>query len=303
MKKCLITGTNSYIGNSLSEYLQAFEECATENLSLRGKDWQQMSFSSYDTIFHMVGKAHADIGKVSKEEQREYYTVNCDLALQVARKARKEGVSQFVYMSSTIVYGDSAPVGKAKHITSVRETGPTNFYGDSKLRAEEELLALENDHFRVAIVRAPMVYGKGSKGNFPLLARIAEKTPIFPSVSNQRSMVYIENLTEFLRLLAESGQGGIFHPQNAEYVTTAEMVCRIAAIRGKRIRLLRILNPFVRIAARIPGKLGGMTNKAFGSLTIDPALSQVSFGQYAKYGLEESIRRIYENQRHNDLLQ
>lgn len=300
MRQILITGSNSYVGNSVEAYLKEYnntqggELYCVEKCSLREASWQQESWNAYDAVLHMVGIAHADVGNVSEETKKRYYEINRDLAVRAAEKAKREGVRQFVYMSSVIVYGDSAPVGDQKVITADTKPAPANFYGDSKWQAEKALKKLEDASFAIAIVRAPMIYGRDSKGNFPLLAKLAEKTPIFPSLNNQRSMLYVENLAEFIRLLAESGRGGVFFPQNREYVTTSQMVQAIAAAKGKRIRLWRVLNPLVKLAGKMPGKIGGMVNKAFGSLTIDQELSVRDIDGYQRYSLKESIGRIYE---------
>ncbi len=297
MKRILITGATSYIGNAVEQYLMEYNaaqgrECyRVDKISLRDGAWENYDFTSYDTLLHVAGIAHADIGKVSEESKQEYYAVNCELAVKVARKAKKQGVPQFVYMSSVIVYGDSARVGETKHITREMPAAPANFYGDSKWQAEQKLQELTDENFVIAMVRCPMIYGKGSKGNFKLLCKLADKLPVFPEVTNYRSMLYIENLAEFLRQLAEMGIGGIFLPQNREYVTTAHMVKMIRGAKGKQTKLLRFLNPFVKLASRMPGKIGGMTNKAFGSLTIDKDISTREIGEYQVCSLEESVQR------------
>ena len=125
----------------------------------------------------------------------------------------------------------------------------------------------------MAVLRLPFVYGRDSKGNYPFLVKIAERTPVFPDIKNERSMLYIENLAEFIRKMIDSGRGGLFFPQNGEYVTTAQMVKQIGRAKGKKIYLWSILNPLVWLASRMPGKIGRLTNKAFGSLTVDQALS------------------------------
>lgn len=275
MKRILITGAGSYIGTNVERYLMQYnaaqgrELYRVDTLSLRDPAWENYDFAPYDTILHMAGKAHADIGHVSEAVKQEYYNVNCELAVRTAKKAKEQGVPHFVYLSSVIVYGDSAKVGEKKRIGLDTPAAPANFYGDSKWQAEEKLRELEQADFQVAIVRPPMVYGKGSKGNFPLLVKLAEKMPIFPAIPNERSMIYVGNLAEFLRLLTESGQGGIYLPQNKEYVTTAEMVKAIGAAKGKKIHLIKAMNPLVKLASKVPGKIGGLANKAFGSLTID----------------------------------
>lgn len=297
MKHILITGADSYIGTGVERYLQEYNAVHggacyhIDTISQLEDGWRNYDFSPYDAVFHVTGIAHADIGRVSEETKALYYRVNRDLARETAERAKAQGVRQFIYMSSVIVYGDSAPAGKEKHITAATPLTPANFYGDSKKQAEEALLPLEDGAFHVAVLRPPMIYGPGSKGNYPLLAKLAALTPVFPDLLNERSMLYLDNLAEFIRLLIEDGRGGIFFPQNAEYVTTARMVQAIGAARGKRIRLWKLLNPLVSLAAHMPGRIGGMANKAFGSMTVDQELSVRDFDGYRIVGLEESINR------------
>ncbi|MDE6675612.1 MAG: sugar nucleotide-binding protein, partial [Acetatifactor sp.] len=198
-----------------------------------------------------------------------------------------EGVGLFLYPSSIIVYGDSAPYGKSRGVTPETPADNPHFYGNSKIRAEEELRKLE---LQIVILRLPMVYGKGSKGNYPLLAKLADKLPFFPDIQNQRSMIYIENLCEFIRQRIEEGKGGLYFPQNAEYTTTSQMVQEIAAAHGRKVRLLKAMNPLVALASRMPGKIGIMANKAFGSLVYDKSMSG-DMESYCLYDLRESIRR------------
>jgi UDP-glucose 4-epimerase len=308
MKRILITGEKSYLGKNVDRYLQEYNASQgrqiyqVDMISLRDESWENISFAPYDTVIHMVGMAHADIEHVSEEIKEKYYEVNCGLAVRTAKKAAKEGVGQFIYMSSVIIYGDSAPVGKKKCITRDTVPAPASFYGDSKLKAEQELTKLSQSYensdrgFNVAIIRSPMVYGRESRGNFATLEKLAAKLPIFPDMKNERSMIYIDNLAEFIRLLSESGRGGIFYPQNEEYVSTSRMVEKIGESMGRKIHLCSLLNPLVKAASHMPGKAGSMADKAFGSLTIDRELSFESFQGYCKYSLEESIKKIYENQ-------
>lgn len=304
MKRILITGAGSYIGTNVEQYLarynaeQGYEHYRIDTISQKEEDWVNYNFSPYDVVFDVTGIAHADIGKVTEAERALYYQVNCDLAVKTAVKAKVEGVKQFIYMSSIIVYGDSAPVGQKKHITKETVPCPANFYGDSKWQAEKQLEPLGEEEFKVAILRPPFIYGDGSKGNYPMLARLAKKLPIFPTIQNERSMLYIENLCEFIRLLIESGEGGVFFPQNAEYSTTYDMVNCIAKSHGKHIYGCGVLNPFVKLASKCSGKIGGLANKAFGSLTYDESMSRV-IGEYQIYSLRESIERTEQKSKIN----
>lgn len=297
MKRILITGAGSYLGTSIERYLQEYnaengrEYYRVDTISVRGEEWESYDFSPYAAVLHVAGIAHADVGKVTEEEKALYYQVNRDLALRVAERAKGQGVGQFLYMSSIIVYGDSAPVGRSRVITADTEPKPASFYGDSKLQAERLLTGLESPSFHVAVLRPPMIYGRGSKGNYPLLARLAVKLPVFPDIPNCRSVLYVENLAEFVRLLVDSGKGGLFFPQNRETAATSRMVQAIGRARGKRVMLWKVLNPLVYLAAMAPGKIGRMTNKAFGSLALDKELSVRDIDGYQRYGLEESIER------------
>lgn len=252
--------------------------------------WREKSFAGYDAVFHVAGIAHADVGHVSEERKAFYYKINRDLAIETARKAKEDGASQFVFMSSMIVYGESAGLGKKKVITKDTKPHPANFYGDSKWQADKGVRKLADDSFHVAVLRPPMIYGKGSKGNYPLLAKMAKKLPVFPDIQNERSMLYIGNLCEFLCLLMQSGEGEIYFPQNAEYVRTSEMVRLIARTAGHRIWITKLLNPAVWLAGRIPGKVSGMVNKAFGNMTYELEMSEVFDGKYRCFDLERSIR-------------
>lgn len=305
MKKVLILGANSYIGCSFQAYVEQNYpgEFQVDRVSLRGNGWQEADWSEYDSVLNVTGKAHADIGSLTEEEKQEYYAVNCELACDAAKKALESGVGQYIYLSSIIVYGDSSNAGHPVHITKDTVPAPSNFYGDSKWQAEQKLGKLfdgytgkekkagNGKNTELAVVRPPMIYGKGSKGNFRMLTKIAEKLPFFPKTKNQRSMLYIENLAEFLRLLVDSGRGGLFLPQNADYVSTAEMVREIGAAKGKKIHLWRWMNPLVWLAGKVPGKIGGMVQKAFGSLTIDQKLSRQELDGYQRFGLRESVER------------
>uniref|UniRef100_UPI0025F131DF NAD-dependent epimerase/dehydratase family protein n=1 Tax=Ruminococcus sp. TaxID=41978 RepID=UPI0025F131DF len=240
MKKVLITGAGSYIGTSFEEYLKQWpDKYLVDTLDMIGEGWTKYDFSGYDTVYHVAGIAHSDNGKISREKAKLYYEVNTKLTIRTAMKAKKAGVKQFIFMSSAIVYGDSASIGKKKMITKDTPVSPANCYGDSKVKAERGLNKLDDVNFKVVILRPPMIYGKGSKGNYPLMSKLAQKMPVFPYVDNCRSMLYIENLMEFVRLMIENEERGTFWPQNAEYSNTSELVKMIGNAHGKRILLLR----------------------------------------------------------------
>lgn len=235
MKRILITGANSYIGTSFENYVKQWPEAYhVDTVDMIDGSWREKSFTGYDTVFHVAGIAHSDSGKISKEREALYYKINTDLTIETAKKAKADGVKQFIFMSSIIVYGDSAPIGKQKIITKDTSPGPTNCYGDSKLQAENGIL-----------------------------------------------------LAEFVRLIADNGNHGVFWPQNSEYSNTSDIVSMIAWVHGKSLWLTEGFNWFLPAAARITG----LINKAFGNLIYEQGMSAYS-DHYQLIGLKESIKRI-----------
>ena len=285
MIKVLITGADSYIGTSFEKYInEHFEDYCIDTVDMIDGTWKERDFSAYDTIFHVAGLAHSDVGNVSEDVKAKYYSVNTDLTIETAKKAKAEGVGQFIFMSSAIVYGDSAPIGKNKLITKDTPICPANFYGDSKVQAENGLIELDDENFKVVVLRPPMIYGKNSKGNYPILSKLARVCPIFPYVKNQRSMLYVKNLAEFVRLMIVNGERGIFFPQNAEYSNTSELIKMIADAHGKNVLLVKGFSCCLRIMSL----LTGLVNKAFGNMTYEMSMSEYK-DNYRICDLKKSI--------------
>lgn len=300
-KKVLITGANSYIGESFQVFAEENYEKNFEidTLDMLDPEWRKKDFSAYDIVYHVAGIAHADVGNVSEEVKQKYYAVNTDLSIEVARKAKEEGVKEFIFMSSMIVYGDSAPYGKRKIIDKNTVPHPANFYGDSKLQADVGVRELADANFKVIVLRPPMIYGKGSKGNYPILAKLARKLPIFPEVTNERSMLHIDNLCEFLcqiMLIKEiTNESVVLIPQNVEWTKTSDMVHEIAKVSGKKIISLKMLAPAVWIGGKIPGKIGELVNKAFGNNAYSQDMSEYEGIDYRMVDLKESVEKTEGN--------
>ncbi len=277
MKRILIIGAESYIGTSLEKWLSRYPlEYNIETIDVRLDDWRNEDFSSFDVAFHVAGIADV---KETRSNRQLFYRVNRDLAYEVALKAKSEGVKQFMFVSSIYVYGLQKGV-----IDKNTPLEPRTSYGKSKLEAEKLVKSLEDHRFTVTILRPPMVYGKGCKGNYPRLAKLALIAPVFPDIDNKRSMIHIDNLCEFVKVLIDNRLGGTFFPQNPEYVKTSEMVRLIARSHGKEIRLTRIFNPIIKML-RIP-----VVTKVFGDLVYSKDLSSSGL-EVRMISLEESIHR------------
>ncbi|MBR4413269.1 MAG: NAD-dependent epimerase/dehydratase family protein [Lachnospiraceae bacterium] len=303
MKKILITGAGSFIGTSFEKYIENHANCSQYEISvmdtLTGKKVgdeteDTWNFAGFDVVFHVAGIAHADVGKVTEEGKELYRKVNTELAIETAKKAKAAGVGQFIFMSSAIVYGASSPIGKEKIINKDTKPEPENFYGESKLNAEIGLLELTEDNatnennsgkaFNVVILRPPMIYGPGCKGNYNSLRKFALKFPVFPKVANERSMLYIDNLCEFIRLMIDNDESGIFHPANKELSNTSEMVKMIAEAHGKKKALMGGLTWLLKLLSHFTG----LVNKAFGNLTYAEELTEYK-ENYRVFSLRESI--------------
>ncbi|MGI6654243.1 MAG: NAD-dependent epimerase/dehydratase family protein [Christensenellales bacterium] len=273
MKRILITGANSYIGTSVEKHLAQWpEQYHVDTIDMIDGSWREKSFVGYDSVFHVAGVAHQDSGRITEERKQLYYKVNTELTIDTAQKAKVEGVRQFIFMSSIIIYGTSGKIGEQKVITRETKPAPEGAYGDSKLQAELGIKPLQDEHFVVCILRPPMIYGPGSKGNYPLLEKAALKLPFFPDIWNERSMLHIDGLWRFVKEAIDEKFNGIFFPQNKEYICTSRMVKEIANTFGKKIHMTKVFNPLMRF---LSGKVA-VVDKVFGNLVIARDISSLN---------------------------
>lgn len=282
MKNLIIVGANSYIGNSFKEYFKNNEYNITEIDSLI-TPVKDMDFSGADCVLHLAGIAHIS----SKIPAEDYFKVNRDLAISVAEKAKKDGTKQFIFMSSMIIYGENEKIGKIDIITEKTMPNPKNAYGKSKLEADLHIQKLNSENFKTVVIRTPMVYGKGCKGNFPKLVKMALKIPIFPNIKNQRSMIYIKNLCEFIKLIIINNESGLFYPQNKDYISTLDIIKTVRQHHNKKTLLIKIFNPIIYLLAKVNTNI----NKLFGNKVYDKEISNYFDNKYQIVDNKESIIR------------
>jgi len=319
MKKILITGAGSYVGESVRNYIlkTAPGEFLIDSVDTMGDNWKKADYSQYDTVFHVAGIAHVN---ADPKMEPLYYKVNRDLTIEVAKHAKASGVKQFIFMSSQIVFHESQSL-KTEMLTRETKEQPNGFYGDSKLQAELGLKALvqsgseqvgmgkngttpnqseqiqtssgelvesnQNQQMKICILRPPMIYGPNSKGNFLRLGWLATKTPIFPCWHNRRSMLYVDNLGEFVKQAVLRDLEGTFYPQNKELADTVDIVKFFAKKYNHKIWISRIFNPFVWMGSFVLQPL----NKMFASYYYDPEMSKVDF-DYQLVSQEESFKTL-----------
>lgn len=278
MKKILITGANSYIGQSLENWLEKSQgDYQVDTLDMINPAWKEYDFSPYNSIFHVAAIVHKNEKNLNQDL---YDKVNRDLPIDLANLAKQAGVKQFIFLSSMSVYGN-----EEENITNNTATKPSTYYGKSKLAAENGLKKLADDSFNLLILRPPMVYGPNATGNYTRLSKLSKLTVAFPKINNNRSMIFIDNLMEFIKQAIDRELSGLSFPQNKEYVTTSTLVKTIRQANGKKTLLTSIFNPILNQLTGI-----GQFNKLFGNLVYDQGLSQEAF-DYNVVNFEESIRK------------
>jgi nucleoside-diphosphate-sugar epimerase len=239
-KKILIIGVTSYIGTSFANWVLKYpHQYIVESCSSRDGLWKSVDFSMYDAVINVAGICHVD---ADPKMEALYYRINRDLCEELAKKSKESGVKQFIFLSSMIVFDNLTG-----EITNQTIPNPNNFYGKSKLQADQKIHSLQSDLFNVVSIRPPIVYGPNSNGNFQKLYNFSVWSPLFPNLNNKRSMIYIDNLSEFIRLTIDNFCHGIFYPQNNEYVNVSETAQLISALEGRKIYLTQIFNPLIRL--------------------------------------------------------
>ncbi|MDR0234257.1 MAG: NAD-dependent epimerase/dehydratase family protein [Zoogloeaceae bacterium] len=250
--------------------------------------WQPVC-RDIEVIFHLAGRAHRGHDS-SKSARLVYFRDNLEITRALAEAAMKERVRRFVFASSVAVYGTASAIGEAFREDTPVAPHPDNVYAQSKLAAEEFLLssALES-----VVVRLPLVYGAGVKGNMAALMRLARSGLPLPlaGIDNRRSFINIPNCVDFFITAAcHPGAGGrIFLASDREDATTPELIRAIAREIGKPARLFSVPSGFLKSARFL---LGPRLEKLTGNFQIDPAASCALLDWSPKVSLSEGIAQM-----------
>lgn len=274
----LIFGAGSYIGEHYREALEARGHRLTMVDAIKIKP-KEINFNGIDTVINVAGIAHV---KITPDMESLFYKVNTDLAIELCKEAKTHGVKQYIYMSSMNVYGDTS-----ERIYTRNQESPKNFYGRSKWLADKGIHELESENFKVASVRPPVVYGKGCKGNFVLLVKLSKLFFVFPYFKNTKSMIYIDNLSNFMCELVENMDGGYFHPQNAKHTNIGEIIKEVRTAMGKKT----IIIPGFGWAVRLLMKMSHKAERAFSDDYYDLEFSKYNNNTYCCIGFNDSIKR------------
>lgn len=288
MKKVIVVGEHGYVSTTFQKYIREQKKDMTLTvISSRDHKWEQVDFHGYDAVFNASGLAHTN---AKQGTEQDYMDVNGRLPGELARKAKREGVKIFVSISSNIVYGDFADIGTPFLISDKTEPKPTGIYGRSKILGEQTAFAEETDDFHVAVIRPPLIYGETAPGNFALLAKFALRTPIFPDIYNEQSMIYIDNLCELIYLIIENNDRGMFYPQEREYIHTCQLVHDIARAAGHSIWMTKLFNPLLKLGSPYLRFI----QRSMGNMAYVKEISGHYDWKYIVVPYEESVRRIAE---------
>ena len=274
----LITGSNGFVGNYfINKYKGKYE---IKTFSFLKDDINSLDCIDLDVVFHLSALVH-QMGGASVDE---YERVNVTQTLKLAKKAKESGVKHFVFMSTVKVYGEETNSVYTEH----SECHPEDEYGKSKLRAEIELQKLENDAFRVSIIRTPIVYGYGVKANIKSLVKLVNKIPILPfgDIENRRSMVYIGNLCHLVDVVIEQQKAGIFLASDDEPLSTTRLIELIAKNLGKKVYLVKI--PFFETLLKLLKP--SFYKRLYGSLKVDNSITKEKLSLKNPYSVEEGIK-------------
>ena len=281
MKKTLmITGASGFIGtNFINRYKDDFNIipiCLIENKP------EDLDYTGIDCILHLAALVH----QMNGAPEEKYFEINTELTKSLANKAKEAGVGHFVFYSTVKVYGYDGDLQNSNFVLGENSPcTPNDPYGKSKYEAEKYLETLESENFKVGVLRPPMVYGAGVKGNMLSLIKLVDKVPVLPFNYDEfkRSIVYIDNLLEITKDMIVEEKNGIIIPQDTSAVSIKEIIEGIAEGLGKKVFLFKfpslIFKLLVKFKPNVMVRLyGGLQFRNNGLGTID-----------SKSGLEKMI--------------
>lgn len=281
-RNILITGKTGYIGNALEKFFIAQGD-RVERLSVRRQTWQEKDFSKFDVVIHLAALVH---NNTPHARLTDYFKVNYELTKNLANLVKKAGVNKFIFLSTMSVYGEEGSLTSTVKINRYTKCNPTTYYGITKYKAETMLENLANNQFQVNIIRPPMVYGKNSPGNFSRLLKLSKINFIYPKISNQRSVIYIEDLVDHINQLINYDGTTLTHPQNKDYMDTNQTLMLMRKFNDKKPYLLEI--SYFKFLNKFLNKIG-IIRKVYGNLVYDKDIDSKYNFEDKKSNFEDTI--------------
>ena len=283
--KLILTGSSGFVGKQFMSAMN--DQYQIKPVSLITTKIDDIDFNKIDTIVHLAGMAH----QMQEIDEKIYFEVNRDLTIALARKAKKNGVKHFIFISTVKVYGDN------NTMTSLNENSscsPSDPYGQSKFEAEEGLKQLETGTFKVAIIRPPLVYGKYVKGNLQRIMGLVEKLPVLPfdGINNARSMVYVGNLIKLIEVIMIKTASGVFIAGDREPHSTTKLVSLINENLASNKILVQLPDFVVQLIRKVKPQLA---NRLFDSYIVDNSLTNTMLNYTPPFSFEQGITEMVQD--------
>lgn len=283
--KLLITGSSGFVGSYfINKYKNQYE---IKTFSFLKDDINILDCKDVDIVFHLSALVHQMAGA----RKEEYEKVNVSQTLALAKKAKESGVKHFVFMSTVKVYGEETEFTYTENTIC----NPEDEYGKSKLKAELELQKLEDENFKVSIIRTPIIYGYGVKANIKNLVNLVNKVSLLPfgNIKNKRSMVYIGNLCHIVDEVTTQQKAGIFLASDDEPLSTSKLIELIAKNLDKKVYLIKI--PFFESLLKILKP--SFHKRLYGSLEVDNSITKEKLNLSNPYSVEDGIRLMIKGEK------
>lgn len=282
-KKVLVTGASGFIGQHFIKNANEFDIIKVDLLKQSVSD---VDFSGVNSVLHLAAYVH----QMKGGDSNYYFKVNRDLAFEVAKRAKMQNVKQFVFMSTVKVYGEFTDDNN--YWDEESECHPEDDYGKSKLEAEKLILELEDDNFKIAIVRSPLVYGEGVKANMLNLMKLVDRFPVLPlgNINNKRTMVFIGNLISVFQKIIEEQFNGVIIPSDDKSLSTTELVKLISCELNKKLILINANYTVKPLLLFKPI----LANRLLGSLFLNNEKSKREYDLILPYTIEQGISKMVE---------
>lgn len=304
--KVLVSGANGFVGSALCPHLVELGHevvpvvrqpsgIVRERIIDDEVSWKS-ALAGCDCVVHLAARAHV-MQDQEHHPLQSFRASNVDTTIEIATYAAEVGVRRFVFMSTIKVNGEETAPGLSFRPDD--PVAPKDPYSTSKWEAEQKLLEIaKRTGLEVVIIRPPLVYGPGVKGNFASLIKWLKNGVPLPlgAVHNRRSMIALENLVSFSALCADinaspNAKGQVFLVSDGEDVSTAELLRRVAKAYKYSCRLFSVPEGLIRLAARWIGK-ASLADRLIGSLVIDDSKARQMLGWRPPFSMDEQLQKM-----------
>lgn len=306
--KILLTGASGFVGGAVlaasqsrgmsvrsvfrSDAPVAADDAVTVSSLAADTDWS-VAVSNIDVVIHCAARVHI-MHDVEADPLMAFRAVNVDGTLNFARQSAFAGVKRFVFVSTVKVNGEGTQPGIP--YTDQDAPAPEDAYGISKAEAEAGLRLLSDETgMEVVIIRPPLVYGPGVKGNFSSLLRWVARglpLPLGSATTNRRSLVGLDNLVDLILTCIDHPKAAnqTFLVSDGEDLSTTDLLQRIGKTMNRSVHLIPVPVRILHIASSLLGKRA-IAERLLGSLQVDISKTCTLLNWKPPVSVDEGLRR------------